>query len=174
MLILSRGRGAPNLVVSFGRGRRGGICAGQDRPASRVLFRYSRRSQAAPAASHGRAQPYSANAHEGLMDTEQRYTANAPTRAEVDALGGATVIEFGANWCGICAGAQPAIVASFSAHPAVRHLKIEDGPGRPLGRSFGVKLWPTLVFLRDGVEVARVVRPADAKQIEADGFAALA
>jgi len=56
----------------------------------------------------------------------------------------------------------------------VRHLKIEDGPGRPLGRSFRVKLWPTLVFLRDGVEVARVVRPADAKQIEVDGFAALA
>ena len=26
--------------------------------------------------------------------------------------------------------------------PRVRHLKIEDGPGRPLGRSFGVKLWP--------------------------------
>ena len=108
------------------------------------------------------------------MDTEERYTANAPTRAEVDALAGATVIEFGTNWCGICAGAQPAIVASFSAHPAVRHLKIEDGPGRPLGRSFGVKLWPTLVFLRDGVEVARVVRPADANQIEADGFAAFA
>lgn len=108
------------------------------------------------------------------MDIEQRYTANAPTRAEVDALAGATVIEFGANWCGICAGAQPAIVASCSAHPAVRHLKIEDGPGRQLGRSFGVKLWPTLVFLRDGVEVARVVRPADAKQIETEGFAALA
>ncbi|GBH26901.1 thioredoxin family protein [Burkholderia vietnamiensis] len=108
------------------------------------------------------------------METEQRYTANAPTRAEVDALTGATVIEFGANWCGICAAAQPAIAASFAAHPAVRHLKIGAGPGRPLGRSFGVKLWPTRVFLRDGVEVARVVRPADATQIEADGFAALA
>jgi thioredoxin 1 len=30
------------------------------------------------------------------------------------------------------------------------------------------------VFLRDGVEVARVVRPIDARQIEAEGFAALA
>jgi len=135
-----------------------------------MLFRYSKKSQAARLPRdripelHMRAP----------MDTPQRYTANAPTREEVEALAGATVIEFGANWCGICAGAQSAIVASFAAHPAVRHLKIEDGPGRTLGRSFRVKLWPTLVFLRDGVEVARVVRPTDARQIETDGFAALA
>ncbi|KVR32206.1 thioredoxin [Burkholderia ubonensis] len=108
------------------------------------------------------------------MHSPQAYSTDAPTRAEVEALAGATVIEFGANWCGICQGAQPAIRDSFSTHPAVRHLKIEDGPGRPLGRSFGIKLWPTLVFLRNGVEVARVVRPVDARQIEADGFAALA
>ena len=43
----------------------------------------------------------------------------------------------------------------------MRHLKVEDGPGRPLGRSFGVKLWPTFVFLRDGKETARLVRPRD-------------
>ena len=41
----------------------------------------------------------------------------------------------------------------------MHHLKIEDGRGKPLGRSFRVKLWPTLVFLRDGEEVARLVRP---------------
>ncbi|SMF99641.1 thioredoxin family protein [Burkholderia singularis] len=108
------------------------------------------------------------------MTTPQAYTADAPTRAEIDSLAGATVIEFGANWCSICAAAQPAIRDSFSAHPTVRHLKIEDGPGRPLGRSFRIKLWPTLVFLRDGVEVARIVRPANAEQIETNGFTALA
>ncbi|WP_414440776.1 thioredoxin family protein [Burkholderia sp. 22PA0106] len=107
------------------------------------------------------------------MTATQPYTPDAPTRAAVDALAGATVIEFGTNWCGICAGAQPAIREAFAAHAEVRHLKIEDGPGRPLGRSFGIKLWPTLVFLRDGVEVARVVRPTAAAQIEANGFAAL-
>jgi thioredoxin 1 len=48
----------------------------------------------------------------------------------------------------------------------VRHIKVEDGPGRPLGRSFRVKLWPTLVFLREGREVARLVRPADPVAIE--------
>ncbi|HEX2390650.1 MAG TPA: thioredoxin family protein [Casimicrobiaceae bacterium] len=89
-----------------------------------------------------------------------------PARDEVDALTGATVIEFGAAWCGVCRATQPAIAAALAQHPAVRHLRIEDGPGRPLGRSFGVKLWPTLVFLRDGRETARLVRPRDAATID--------
>lgn len=83
-----------------------------------------------------------------------------PGRAQIDALPGAVVLEFGTGWCGFCRGAQPLIAAAFDVHPEVRHLKIEDGSGRRLGRSFGIKLWPTLVFLRDGQEVARVVRPS--------------
>ena len=47
----------------------------------------------------------------------------------------------------------------LGSYPDVRHLKVEDGPGQPLGRSFGVKLWPTFVFLRDGREVEKAVRP---------------
>ncbi|MET0533513.1 MAG: thioredoxin family protein [Steroidobacter sp.] len=90
------------------------------------------------------------------------YVENAPTRAEVDALPGATVIEFGTHWCGFCAAAQPHITQAMAAHPNLRHLKIEDGPGRPLGRSFRVKLWPTLIFMQNGAEVARVVRPDSA------------
>ena len=100
------------------------------------------------------------------------YTATAPDRSEVDAFPGATVIEFGTNWCGYCQAAQPLICEAFDSNPRVRHLKIEDGKGRPLGRSYGVKLWPTLIFLRDGVEVARVVRPADTGVIR-DAFAQL-
>ncbi|WP_144150504.1 thioredoxin family protein [Paraburkholderia sp. BCC1885] len=103
----------------------------------------------------------------------QAYSAAAPTRAEVDMLAGATVLEFGTGWCGYCKAAQPLIGAALEAHPEVRHLKIEDGPGRPLGRSFRVKLWPTLIFLRDGVEVARVVRPAEAQEVT-QGLRALA
>ena len=37
---------------------------------------------------------------------------------------------------------------------------------RALGRSYRVKLWPTLVLQRDGQEVARLVRPASAQAIE--------
>lgn len=90
-----------------------------------------------------------------------------PTRDEVDRLDGTTLIEFGSLSCGHCLRAQPLIQQALSAYPKVRHLKIEDGRGRPLGRSFAVKLWPTLIVLRDGREVARVVRPVHADPIRA-------
>src|ERR1700738_5121267 len=98
---------------------------------------------------------------------------SAPTRAEVEALAGATILEFGTDWCGYCRGAQPWIEQSLNRIAQARHLKIEDGTGRPLGRSFKVKLWPTLIFLRDGVEVARVVRPSAVADVD-EGVAALA
>ena len=89
-----------------------------------------------------------------------------PSRAQVDALPGATLLEFGTAWCGHCRRAQPLIAQALAAHPGVRHLRIADASGRRLGRSFEVKLWPTLVLLREGREVARLVRPATAAEIE--------
>ncbi len=88
-------------------------------------------------------------------------------RADVDALAGPVLLEFGTSWCGFCRAAQPHIARATDAHPGVRHLRIEDGRGRRLGRSFAVKLWPTLVFLRDGREIERLVRPRDAATIAA-------
>ena len=123
-------------------------------------------------------------------------TRDEPSRAEVDTLAGSVLLEFGATHCGHCRAAQSLIAGALASHPhgldrharadardaidddsfttlealadhpQVRHIKVEDGSGRPLGRSFRVKLWPTLVFLRDGREVARLVRPADPAAIE--------
>ena len=99
------------------------------------------------------------------MAMNETYVAIEPARAEIDLLEGATVLEFGAPLCGYCRAAQPLLAAALADHAGVRHIKIEDGSGRRLGRSFGVKLWPTLVFLRNGLETARLVRPADVSAI---------
>lgn len=100
------------------------------------------------------------------------YVLPEPERSDIDALPGATLLEFGTPWCGFCRAAQPHLEAALARHPSVRHLKVEDGSGRRLGRSYRVKLWPTLVFLRDGNEVARLVRPANAALI-ADALASI-
>lgn len=99
--------------------------------------------------------------------TDQPYTTTPPERSVIDAGRGLLVLEFGTGWCGWCRAAQPILNAVFDKHQDVPRLRVEDGPGRPLGRSFKVKLWPTLIFLLDGVEVARVVRPADAATVNA-------
>lgn len=93
----------------------------------------------------------------------------APSRSELDALPGLTLLEFGTGWCGHCRAAQPALDDALGKNVRWRHIRLEDGPGRALGRSFSIKLWPTLVLLRDGQEVARLVRP----QQSADILAAL-
>lgn len=94
------------------------------------------------------------------------YEEAQPTRAEIDAREGPVVLAFGTNWCGYCLSAERFIAPAFDAHPEVPLIKTEDGPGRPLGRSFRVKLWPTLIFLRDGAEVARVARPTSRQVID--------
>ena len=87
------------------------------------------------------------------------YQAEQPSREEIDSLKGLVVLEFGTNWCPICQAAQADIASALSGHPQIRHLKIEDGKGRPLGRSFGVKLWPNLVLLQDGQLRDQLSRP---------------
>lgn len=92
-----------------------------------------------------------------------------PTREAVDQMSGPVVLEFGASWCPHCQAIQPEMAVALAAHPNVQHIKVEDGKGKPLGRSFRVKLWPTLVFVRDGQVVSQLVRPSS-EEI-AKGFA---
>lgn len=87
------------------------------------------------------------------------YHRPEPSLDAIRDLSGPALLEFGAPWCGHCLAASAAVQALMSSHPSLPHIKVHDGKGQPLGRAFGVKLWPTLILLEDGQERARVVRP---------------
>ena len=95
----------------------------------------------------------------------------APTREAVESMPGLVLLEFGTDWCGFCRALAPQVAALLATHSQVRHIKVEDGPGRALGRSFRVKLWPNLIFIKDGVVVRQLARPGHSQLKEA--FAAL-
>jgi thioredoxin 1 len=95
----------------------------------------------------------------------QAYQTDQPERSAIEAEPGLVALDFGTDWCGYCRAAAPLIAAAVAAHPGVRHIKVEDGSGRPLGRAYRIKLWPTVVVLKNGKEVARVVRPAGQDEV---------
>lgn len=95
----------------------------------------------------------------------QPFSVEQPARADIDAMPGPALLQFGTDWCGHCKAAQAPVQQALQDFPGVRHMKVEDGPGRALGRSYAVTLWPTLVFLRDGQEVGRLVRPVDSAPV---------
>ena len=103
------------------------------------------------------------------MSTMTAYLSaeETPSREEIDRTTGLVLLEFGTEWCGHCRGLAPRVAELVGRNPQVRHIKVEDGPGRPLGRSFKVKLWPNLVFLKDGQVVRQLARPSYAELTQA-------
>jgi len=99
------------------------------------------------------------------MPVSNLYQAFALTRSELDASPGDLLLQFGVDGCGNCQRAEPGIAEALKAFPSLHHLRVEDGAGRPLGRTFRVRLWPTLVLLRNGQEVDRLVRPTQTAQV---------
>ena len=101
-----------------------------------------------------------------MTGTDTPYQPETLTQADLDSRPGWWLLEFGANGCPFCIAAQPAIAAAIGTRAPLNHLRIEDGRGRPLGRSFRVRLWPTLVLMHDGQVQATVVRPTTVADLQ--------
>lgn len=101
---------------------------------------------------------------------DMSYRTVAPDLAEVQAMPGLVLLDFGTDWCGHCMAAREPVDAWIDGQTHdqqnIDHLRIEDGRGRALGRHYRVKLWPTLILLRDGQEIARAVRPRVASDLQ--------
>jgi thioredoxin 1 len=99
------------------------------------------------------------------MTYQAIYEEIAPDSSTLSTQRGLYLLEFGTNWCGHCKAAQTPIAEVLGDVPDLPHCKVEDGPGRTLGRRFRVKLWPTLILLNDGQEIGRLVRPTNAQEV---------
>ena len=66
-----------------------------------------------------------------------QYSEDEPTIGQIRALAGYAVLEFGVPWCGHCQKAAQATQDVLSTH-ALPHIKVFDGKGKPLGRSFKI------------------------------------
>jgi thioredoxin 1 len=72
------------------------------------------------------------------------------------------VAEFGSPFCGYCAAHR--LRVRFRRTSGVRHVKIPDATGAAWTQ-FRRQALAQLVFLSNGQETARLVRPSDAKAI---------
>lgn len=93
------------------------------------------------------------------------YAAESPTRDDIEAIREPMVIEFGQPDCPYCQAAAPFIEAAFADFPGVVHMKLKDGEGLLLGRAFDVAQWPTLIFMQEGQESTRLVRPQSEQEV---------
>lgn len=92
------------------------------------------------------------------MPYEPIWSDETLTRDNIEALPGATILEFGAEWCPHCQAVQPLLKEQLD-QSSIRHLKIADGKGKRLGREFKVKVWPNFVLIIDGEVKEQLARP---------------
>lgn len=96
------------------------------------------------------------------MPFQPNWEEESHSRAEVESLGGLTLLEFGAEWCPHCQAVQP-LLEERLRDSTIQHLKVSDGKGKRLGREFRVKLWPNFVLLKDGEVLSQLARPEQAE-----------
>lgn len=68
---------------------------------------------------------------------------------------GFVVLDFHAKWCGPCK--VMANLITKADHPGVKIIKVDTDQQQEIASKYGVTAIPTMVFLKDGKEIDRLV-----------------
>lgn len=75
------------------------------------------------------------------------------------------LIDFFAEWCGPCRMVSPLVDELAAEHPEFLICKVNVDEAGAIAERFGVQSIPTLVVLKDGIEVERATGARPKKQI---------
>lgn len=85
-------------------------------------------------------------------------TIDPSTFPALAARPGVLVVDFTARWCGPCKALEPVLAGlatEYAGHVTIVAIDVDDAPH--LAQQLDVRSMPTVVVLRDGSEVGRMI-----------------
>jgi thioredoxin 1 len=99
---------------------------------------------------------------------------NSENLAKVLSAKSITILQFSAEWCGPCKMLTPIMLklADENSDKDLTIGKVNVDVSSEIGSKYSVRNIPTLVFLKDGVEVSRTtgIQPKEALQMKIDAL----